>query len=335
MKIAVPLSCLAGGIAIGWFARPMTQATAAATPPSSGAPVTASATPGGGKPAAGETGAVPGKTSSGRPAKPDNDEAKAKQDAKTKEAMKKGQDQMAKRMTDIQRKKFEARLDKLAADLNLSPEQKEQVRAAMEKRFGAMTELFTDNDKDQGQKMKDAAGLLKSDGMDEATAGVLTEEQKAQYDSFKGKERQARIDSKALKDMGNIANVIEMTPEQRDGVYQALSEQAAAREDKQKSAGMMSMFTESMGIQIDDELGVQDLMEEQMEGQMNRGADSTSMADIQKTLRDTVKQRTEDRVNALRPYLNDSQLQQYRTHLETKASGMLNMFGGPGGGDGE
>jgi len=330
MKPLLPLACLAAGVAIGWFAHPALhrnpEPVAAAPAPARPSPaVTASA----------DAPAHPAdRTSSGRPAKPDNEETKAAQDAKRKEAGKKQGEMMAKRITDIQRKKFEARLDKLAADLNLTPAQKDQIRAGMEKRFSTFGDLASDDTKDEGQKMKEVSSLLSTDGLDEASAGVLTDEQKDQYAAFKGKERQARIDSRALKDMGSITNVLDLTPDQRDGVYQAMTEQAAAREDSQKGGNVMSLFTEGMGIQFDDELGLQDVMQEQMQAKMNSGGnDPGALADIQKTMRDSIKQRTDARVEAIRPYVTDTQLQQYRSHLETKASSMLNMFGGAGGGE--
>ena len=79
-----------------------------------------------------------------------------------------------------------------------------------------------------------------------------------------------------------------------------------------------------MGVQIDDELGVSEIMQEQMESHGDKAPDG----DFKKVIADSIRKRTEERVEALRPVLNEQQLQQYRAHLETKASGMMNMFGG-------
>ncbi|BCU77070.1 hypothetical protein [Luteolibacter sp. LG18] len=337
MKPLIPVACVAGGIAIGWFSHALTTPATPAAPASIAA-APAKETAKTDAVAANEAAAAaPAKTSTGRPAKPDNDEAKAKRDAKNREMGKKAQDQMAKRMTDVQRKKFEARLDKLAADLNLNDDQKAKIRAAMEKRFETFGSLLT-HDEDSSNDlahMKEIGELMKTDGLDTATEGVLTDEQKEQYTAFKGKERQSRIESKAFKDLGSITNVLDLSAEQRDNVYQVLMTEAATREDNQKTGSMMSLFSDGMGIQFDDELGIQDLMQEQMEGQMQQqqGGEKTSMADIQKNFRATVKQRTDAKVESLRPYLSETQLQQYRSHLETKGGGLLNMFGGAGGDD--
>lgn len=250
--------------------------------------------------------------------------------------MKKAKEQMAKRMTDIQRKKFEARFTKMVAELNLSPEQQAKIRAQMEARFTRLGELFTsDEESNQAEQWKEAGELMKTDGLEEATTALLSDEQKQQLDAFKTRERQGRIESRALKDLGNVTNVLELSQEQRDQVYQVLTQEAAAREDKQKTAGMMTAFSEGMGFQFDDELGVQDLLQEQMESHMDKDKPQgpEAMADMQKTFRETIRKRTEQKVNALRPYLNETQIQQYRDHLDTKATGLFNMFGGADEGD--
>lgn len=327
MKPIIPLACLAGGIAIGWFARPL----ASSTPAAPNAPVAATSTSV--APASSATVATPGSEaathSSSRPAKPDNDEAKAKADAKMQERIKKQQDLMGKRLTDFQRKKFEARLAKLAADLNLSPEQREKIRAAMEERFSKIGVLFDFNSgtsEEKSQRMLDLSAMMKVDGLDEATAGVLSDAQKEQYVGFKGKELQSRIESRTLKDLGNVTTVLELSAEQRDEVYQVLAQQAAEREQRPSGTVMMNMFTEGMGVQIDDELGLQDLMQEQADSQW--AGNKHPEADVRKTMRETITQRAEAKAEALRPHLTEAQYQQYRSHLQNKAAGMLNMFGG-------
>lgn len=325
MKPIIPLACLAGGIAIGWFARPLASPAQPATTP------VAATTPS--APAVDSATAAPADTTSahasGRPIKTEADADKEKADAKMKESMKKQQELMSKRLTDFQRKKFEDRLTKLAAELNLSPEQQEKIRASMEERFSKMGGLFDFNSgtpEERSQRMLDFSAMMKTDGLDEATAGLLSDTQKEQYAGFKGKERQNRIESRTLKDLGNVTNVIELSPEQRDAVYQVLSDQSAEREQRPSNTAMMNAFTESMGVQFDDELGVQDLMQEQADSQM--AGIKTSQADARKTMRETLQQRVEAKAEALRPHLTDAQFQQYRSHLRTKAYGMMNMLGG-------
>ncbi|HEY8960969.1 MAG TPA: hypothetical protein VIM57_02120 [Luteolibacter sp.] len=325
MKPLIPLACLAGGIAIGWFARPLiSPAQSAVTAPIAAA--TASVAPTNSP--APEPAAVASPHATGRPVETEAGAAKKKADAMMQDQMKKQQDLMTKRLTDFQRKKFEARLAKLAVELNLSPEQQEKIRASMEERFSKMGGLFDFNSgtsEEKAQRAQEMSAMMKTDGLDEATAGLLSDTQKEQYAGFKDKERQSRIESRTLKDLGNVTNVIELSPEQRDAVYQVLADQAAEREQRSSNTAMMSAFTESMGVQIDDELGIQDLMQEQADSQM--AGKKTRQADVRKTMRETLQQRVDAKAEALRPHLTDAQYQQYRNHLQTKASGMLSMFG--------
>jgi hypothetical protein len=323
MKFALPFGCLVAGIAIGWLAKSSASSNGTA-------PVAAQTAMGG---PSSKTAAVPEKPKSenakdtpARPARPAIDNSKREIEAKATEAGKKMQQQMAQRMTDMQRKKFEARFAKLCAELNLSPDQQARIRAAMEERFVKMGEFFSfDGSGDNSAKMKELSDLMERDGLEEATAALLNDQQKAGFDALKAKERQSRIDSRALKDLGTLGTVLDLTQEQKDAVYGVLSEQAAKQEDAKKPSSMMNLFTEGMGIEIDDELGLTDLIHEQMDPE---GHKKVSDGDFKQVIADTIKTRTDERIEALRPVLNDQQLQQYRTHLETKASGMMNMFGG-------
>ena len=324
MKLLPPLGCLFAGVAIGWFAKP--------APSGSGnGPVTAltapSASPSSalGIPEKYKSGEESTSGSSVRPPRPAIDTSKREIEAKVGDLEKDMQKQMAQKMTDLQRKKFEARFAKLCAQLNLSPDQQAKIRAVMEERFTKMGELFTfDGSDDNAARMKELSTLMKGDALDDATAALLNDEQRTGFDALKGKERQSRIDSKALKDLGSLGTVLDLSQDQKDAVYAVLSEQAAKQEDSKKSTAMMGMFTEGMGIQIDDEIGIQDILQEQMESHV----DGPPAAGMMKTIEETIKKRTDERVEALRPVLNDQQLQQYRAHLETKAAGMMTMFGG-------
>jgi hypothetical protein len=328
MKPIIPLACLVGGIAIGWFARPL----ASPAQPASSAPVAAatSSVPatGSSTPASADTAST---HSSGRPVKTETDADKEKAEAKIKDEVKRQQDRINKRITDFQRKKFEARLMKLAEELHLSPEQQEKIRASMEERFSKMGELFEfrlDSSEEKSRRTNDLGEMMKTDGLDEATAGILSDTQQEQYAGFKGKERQNRIESRAFKDLGNVTNVIDLTPDQRDAVYQVLSDQATERENRSSNTVMMNAFTEGMGMQIDDELGVQDIMQEQANSQMDDK--QLSQEDRLKAMHESIKQSAEAKAESLRRHLTETQFQQYRSHLQTKAASMISMFGGEG-----
>jgi hypothetical protein len=319
MKFIAPITCLTLGIAIGWFAKtvPSTSGTAAVASATSSAGMTSDA-----EKSKLET------TSENKPAsraRPALDSSKQESEEKVSEGTKAMQKQVAKQMTDVQRKKFETRFSKLCTELSLTADQQVKIRATMEERLTNLGELFSGaSSGEDPSKMKDLADMMKTDGLNEAvTSASLTGDQQASFEAVKSKDRQNRIDSKALKDLGNLGSVLDLTQEQKDTVYGVLTEQAAKQEDAKKSFGMMGMFSEGMGIQIDDELGMSEIMQQQMD---NHGDVHTNV-DIKTFAAETLKKRTEEKIEALRPVLTEQQLQQYRSHLETKASSMLNMFG--------
>jgi hypothetical protein len=327
MKLVVPSACLIAGIAIGWVARPMgDHGDKGAVAAVQGAD--------GGKRAPGEPAAAApeereraGSRASDRSAKkPGEATAKITGSPEQQEAIKNAQEQMGKRMTDAQRKKFEARLVKLTAELNLTPEQQQAVRDAMEKRFDAFGSMFGmgTGDDHSTEKMKDRMALMKGDGVDEALSGMLQGDQLAQYQEVKAKEQKTRSEAKALKDLSNLSSVIDdLTQTQRDAIYQNFTDQAA----KAPAPGAMSQFYEGMGVQMDDELGMQDMMENHME---SFGEDGNP-TDMQKIMKDAMDQKIDARMDALKGNLTDAQMQQYRAHLEEKASSMMAMFGGVSG----
>lgn len=245
----------------------------------------------------------------------------------TAETAQKAQDAMGKRMADMQRKKFETRLAKLVAELNLTPEQQQQLRDSMEKRFEAFGSMFTmGSDPHPEEKIKDTMALMKVDAVDETLTGMLQGDQLAKYQEVKVKDQKTKADAKAMKNLANLSTAVDdLTSEQKDAIYQAYSDEAM----KSGSAGQggISQMYEGMGVQMDDELGLQEVMEQQMESP-GFGQQDGNPTDMQGMLKKTIGKKIEDRIATLKPILSEAQLQQYRTHLDDKASGMMNMFGG-------
>jgi hypothetical protein len=318
MKFALPVGCLLAGIAIGWLAKPTTSSSstsgvAAITTPRASSSTTAAAP----ERTKSETAKKRESASRTRPA---INTSKREIDVQLEKQL---EEQAAQQMTDIQRKKFQARFAKLCTELNLTPDQQLRIRASMEERFAKMVGLFTfDGEGENAEKMASLTALMESYGVDETTAALLTDEQKSGFEAIQVRERQSRIDSTALKDLGTLGAVLELSQDQRDSVYGVLSELAAKQEDVRKSSGMMNMFTEGRRVRSDDELGISDIMNERMEAH----GDMPPHADFKKFMADTVKQRAAERVEALRPVLNEQQLEQYRAHLETEIASIMNLY---------
>jgi len=327
MKIVVPCVCIAAGIAIGCFVFPLVRSGDKAFPEGAAS---------GAKPQGAETRATSrsgGEDHGSRTRVADRANEPKDKTLKVQdpgEAAKKVQQQMSQRMVDTQRKRFETRLAKLAAELNLSAEQQQQVRDGMEKyltSYGAIFEM--DGSEGSTAKLKDTMDLLKTDGMESSLSGVLQGDQIAKYDQVKAKEIATRADAKALKAQSNLFTAVDdLTQAQKDSIYQAYRDEALTSESKPLNS--LTQMYEGMGVQIDDELGFQDFMQDKMEQQIADGSvgNSEDPKDLRSSMKEMVNQKIEAKLATLKPILTDAQLQQYRTHLEDRASGMLNMFGG-------
>ncbi len=144
--------------------------------------------------------------------------------------------------------------------------------------------------------------------MDEVTAAALSEEQKLSFAAIKSKERQNRIDSKALKSLADLTPVLDLNEEQKDAVYGVLSEQAAKQQDGEGLSGVIGIpNSEGMTIRTMGGSELPDSILEQLGSP------------------DDLKKRNDGRVEAMRPVLDEHQLQQYRTYLEKKPTGHVTI----------
>ena len=97
---------------------------------------------------------------------------------------------------------------------------------------------------------------------------------------------------------------------------------------------MVSVMTDGMGIDLDlEDLGISGAFDM---NDVTASGEQPNQADIMSKMKESRAKRVEEKVEALRPILNETQLETYRKNLESQSGGILGgMFGGFGGGDGE
>ena len=327
--VVVGIICLVIGIAVGWVAKPGVGGDGDPAKVADAKPERRSVEDqDGGKLA----------TKSGRAMEGGSDDEKADgprsivisngevidQDGEGMEEVREMQDRWQKAMVDRQRKKFDARISKLVADLGLDGAQEEKLKKFFDDKIGEITEKMKSGDQDDFSGMKELAGLLRGEGLDDQFERILSAEQQEEYAAMKEKERMTKLDSKALKDMAKVNEVVSLRPEQKEAVYDLLYEDAEKSIDENKDAtGFMSVFTEGMGIEIDtDVMGITEAIQVQMES-AEEGGEAPDPNDWMKVVRESQKKRIDDQVERLAPVLDEQQLSQYRSHLETKSSGFL------------
>lgn len=305
------------GVAVGWVSRGIPQGHADGTPKPvmAGAPAKVSGVTTSG----GETSApspLPGKRAI-RESAPKK-EAHAVFDPDSKEA-REMQERMGKMMANRKRTALEQRIAKLAESLNLTEEQKSKLMAWVDERVAKLESSNMMDPIASAEALKAASDA----GLDEKLAENLTEDQKSAFAGFKEREKQAKIDSMALKSLSQLQGVIDFEEGQRDEVYKILSESAQERLQKAASSPLseMSMMGD-FGVDIDPYgLGIQEAMQEAF----NPEDIGKNPEGWRNSMQEIIDKCINDKVEKLRPVLNDKQLEQYRAELKNKGAG---MFGG-------
>lgn len=328
MKSPVLLStlCLAIGAALGWFAKP------AASPPESSAQSQSEET--NPKSTAGaSTQATPssrGTTSSSRKTPADQEETTGEKgtqsgaiDSRMSEMLKKRQQQ-----------KFDARIAKLVTELNLTPAQETDLRNILAAQIEGLDRLES-GDLDPGT-LAGLSGLISGTSVDEALAGLLTDDQKEAHEALQKREHGNKVEARALKELAKLSS-LDLTPEQKDQVYDILFKEAETSVDARANSPestMIAALTDGMGIELDpDDLGIPEGL---ITGSIIDGAGEGGATNPQEFMEKMKQSREEGitrKVEALRPVLNDKQLEQYRNDLQRKSGGLLGGFLGGFGDD--
>lgn len=305
------------GFAIGWVAKPVPvvkEATAVAdvaaqrqAPPS--AAVKKEAEP-----------LVQGKRSEREPAAPKNPHGVT--DEQMAQA-KKMQGEMVKQMTKRMRTRFEQQIEKLAVSLNLTEDQKNKLTTWLDERMKKLDGM----DFEKPESMSEITGIAKTltnKSLNEVLAPTLSPEQQIAMKDFTDKEHRVKVDNTALKNLSKVQSVIELEEGQRDKVYEILSASAdASVRTQDENPDPSSMFMEGMGMDMDPyDLGLQQAMTESVGDPMELSKSGGNQKDMAKRLREAFDKRIESKVEALKPVLNETQLDQYRTELKTKGMGV-------------
>lgn len=318
-SLLVGIVMLGIGIAIGWVAKPSSadENSAAKTTVAAKTEETVSKP----SPSAPPPAAVPpGKRALREPSvkKPSNMPSEADM-----ERAKKMQGEMTKAMVERQRTKFEQHLKRLEESVGLTADQKAKMTAWLDERMKKIGDVdFTKAESMSG--LTDLmGGGLSNKTLEDELAKSLTAEQQTALTAFKEKDLQTKVDSAALKNLSQLQGIIEFEEGQRDEVYKVLT---AAAEEKllkaEEKPDPTALFTEGMGIEMDPyDLGLQSAMSEAMEDMVKPGA-NTDQKQIARSMREIIDKRINDKVEKLRPVLNEKQLDQYRAELKAKGAGI-------------
>jgi hypothetical protein len=238
--------------------------------------------------------------------------------------------EMGSRMEQMFRKrqqaKLDARISKLVSQLNLTSEQEAALRKAASERMGSFGEMMSGN-----FDPSKIGEMLNSDVIDDALADILTPEQQEELEAVEKREIANKVEAQALRALAKLSN-LDLSQAQKDAAYDILYKDAESSVGNESPAtGIVSMITEGFGIELDsDALGVATAIIPSADVIAGGGVEQDPQAMMNKA-QETMNQRIDDKVEAMRPVLNDNQLDQYRKDLELKSGGifggLLNGFG--------
>ncbi|MCU0748542.1 MAG: hypothetical protein MUF13_03250 [Akkermansiaceae bacterium] len=317
----VGIGMLVLGVAIGWTVKPSAASPQLAETPAANPPVASAPAPSP-TPAPAVEAPPPGKRAIREPSVKKEPAGPSEKQLKQAARM---QGEMAKMMTSRQRSKFEKYIQRISENVDLTEAQKASLTTWLDERMKKLEEMdFTDPGSMEG--MTDLVGGLSDKAIDDQLASTFTAEQKEAFGVFKEKEIQTKVDSAALKSLSQLQGVVTFEEGQRDEVYKILSAEAEKRIlQEQEKPDAAAMFTEGMGIEMDPYgLGLQQAMTDAMTARATSG-DKTppDLKSTTQSMREIIDKRINDKVEQLRPVLNEKQLEQYRSELKTKGLGVF------------
>ncbi len=323
--IILSLVCLGLGFAAGWVAKPAPDFSTAAAPDTT--PAKSESRRSTNPPASSATESDRKKTSLNSFVIGGDDQIK-EFDAETRQAMANSQKQWGEMFKKRQMDKIDARIAKLTTELNLTPAQQAELRKLLETKSKGMESMLSGTG--DMSKVGDLASLMNG-GVDEALKGLLTPEQEEAHEALQKRELANKVEASALKNLAKLS-YLDLSQEQKDAAYDILyadAEKSAGKTSSQNA--MVSAMTEGMGIELDmEDLGISGALEMENAG---NSSERPNPADIMAKMKESQAKRVAEKVEALRPVLNETQLEAYRKNLESKSGGILGgMLGGFGGG---
>lgn len=232
------------------------------------------------------------------------------------------------------------KMAKWGAAMGLNEDQQGKLLDLAEGQMDELEKLAVDASESQDPKAlsesaKRAMDIISGNALQDSMVDILTPAQKEKYEAFKKQQNQNRAEVSALRELAGIQENVMLTPEQRNGVYSILYEEASKK--AQKSGGNVGSVIESLassaGVNLDPALqGV-------ISSVANRGLEELASgrqldAETARQLsEEAVKGALDKQVDRFRPVMTPAQLDLYRSQLEDRMKGLLNQAGVPADGE--
>lgn len=229
------------------------------------------------------------------------------------------------------------KMAKWGAALGLDEGQQGKLLDLAEGQMDELEKLAVDASQTQdptklSESAKRAMDIISGNALQESMVAMLTPDQKEKYEAFKKQQNQNRAEVTALRELAGIQENIMLTPEQRNGVYSVLYEDAASKAGQ--NAGGVGSVIESMassaGVNLDP------AMQGIISSIANRGLEELAAGrqiDAETARRlseEAATQALNQQVERFRPVMTPAQLDLYRSQLEDRMKGFTDRVGGQG-----
>jgi hypothetical protein len=236
------------------------------------------------------------------------------------------QKQWKDRMRERTDEKNRIRLEYLAAELGLTPEQVSRMEVALDERLEEGLEAMSG-----GNFMALANSGNTEDPVEAALAEIMSPEQEAAYTEVKEKERAHKVEARTMQRFAGLPETLNLTEEQRDQIYDVFAQEEASAVDQQSPAGnaVANMITTASGGFLSESVSIDisDAVTSAFVVTSDGNTDSTPQNAFAR-MREVTEQRNEARVESMRPILDERQLEAYRSHLSQRGGMFSNGFGG-------
>jgi hypothetical protein len=211
---------------------------------------------------------------------------------------------------------IQQRIVQLDEKLLLTPAQKSRLTRWLESQIKTM-EAMEMSDLKSYQSISTMAHSLSNERLENELASNLTPDQQTALTEFNEKEFDRKVDTMALKTLSKLQEDIDFEEGQRDEIYKILTQNAekSAREklknpDRSGSLEEIGFDIEPYDLQLQESVGSSGM------SVSNLGGPGGFKMEIDQAMMDKMNQRVNEKVDQLRPILNEKQLAIYRAKID-------------------
>lgn len=229
------------------------------------------------------------------------------------------------------------KMAKWGAALGLDTGQQGKLLDLAEGQMDELEKLAVDASKSKdpaklSESAKRAMDIISGKALQDSMVTMLNPAQKEKYEAFRKQQNQNKSEVIALRQLAGIQENIMLTPEQRNGVYSVLYEEATKKAEQSEGGvgSVIDSVASSAGVTIDP--AMKDVIASIANGGLEEMAAGRQIdADMARQLAEKATENALDQqVNRFSSVMTPAQLELYRSQLEERMKSFTDQVGGEG-----